>query len=211
MSGSSGRASCSSRSIVLAEIGRVGDQRHQILEDDPWLGEVRHVADAIAQIQCRPRGHRGTLALREESQLAPEEEPRELLRRLRERLEVVEAGLPALGVARTERRCDELFEEAGLAPGRVPERPQVPGVDPVLREPAAGRGDLGVALAVEVLATLDPRREQSVFLEGAREGRIDTGPVTELGEVELRLLLPQSGRPAALALRSPRRRMRAPA
>ncbi len=86
----------------------------------------------------------------------------------------------------------------------------MPRVDPVLREPAAGRRDLGVALAVEVLAALDPRREQSVLLERACEGRIDAGTVTELGEVELRLLLPQSGRPAALALAPPRRRMRAP-
>src|SRR4029079_12699270 len=91
--------------------------------------------------------------------------------------------------------------EAGFAPGRVPESPQVSGVDPVLRQPPAGRGDLGVALAVEVLATFDPRREQPVLLEGAREGRIDTGPVAELSEVELSLPLPQSGRPAALALR----------
>ena len=63
----------------------------------------------------------------------------------------------ALGVARAERRRDELLEQAGLAAGRVRERAQVAGVDPELRQPAAGGGDVGVALAVEPLAALDPR------------------------------------------------------
>jgi hypothetical protein len=34
----------------LAEVLRVGDERHQVLEDDARLGEVRHVSDAVAQI-----------------------------------------------------------------------------------------------------------------------------------------------------------------
>ena len=86
----------------------------------------------------------------------------------------------------------------------------MPCVDPVLREPAAGGGDLGVALAVEVLAALDPRREQSVLLERAREGRIDTGTVTELGEVELRLPAPPGRSAGGACARLPRRRTRAP-
>ena len=151
------------------------------------------------------------LPLREQAQLAPEEEPRELLRRLGERLQVVEAGLAPLGVARAERGRDELLEQAGLAPGRVPEGAEVPGVDPVLGEPAAGGGDLGVALAVEPLAALDARREQAVLLERARERRVDAGALAELGEVELAPPARRARPGGAACARPRRRRMRAPA
>ena len=98
-----------------------------------------------------------SLPFRQLAQLAPEEQLRELLRRVGERLQVFEARLAPLGIARAECRCDELLEQAGLAAGRVLEGAEMAGVDPELREPAAGGGDVGVALAVEPLAALDPR------------------------------------------------------
>ena len=190
----------------LAEVRRVGDERHQVLEDDPGLGEVRDVADAVAQVERSPRGHVATLPLGEESQLTPEEEPRELLRRLGERLQVLEAGLAPLGVARSERGRDELLEQARLAPGRVAEGPQMPRVDPVLGELPAGGRDLRVAFAIEALPALDARREQAVLLERPRERRIDAGALAELRQVELALLLAER-RSGGVAC-APRRRCR---
>jgi hypothetical protein len=72
-------------------------------------------------------------------------------------LQVLEAGLAALGVARAKRRRDELFEQARLAPGRVLEGAQMAGVDPELGQPATGGRDVGVAFAVEPLASLEAR------------------------------------------------------
>ena len=45
----------------LAEVDGVGDERHQVLEDDPGLGEVRHVADTVTQVECCLRAHRKSL------------------------------------------------------------------------------------------------------------------------------------------------------
>ena len=56
------------------------------------------------------------------AQLAPEEELRQLLRELAERLEVREPGRAPLGVARAQRRRDELLEQRRLAVGGGPER-----------------------------------------------------------------------------------------
>ena len=127
------------------------------LKTIPGFGKSGTSRIAVAQVE---RGAEVTrsLPLGEDAQLAPEEEPRELLRGLGERLQVLEPGLAPLGVARPQRRRDELLEQARLAAGRVAERAQVPGVDAVLGELPAGGRDLGVALAVEPLAALDARR-----------------------------------------------------
>ena len=142
-------------------------------------------------------------ALRESAELAPEEQPRELLRGLGERLEVVEPGLAALGVARAQGRRDELLEQARLPPCRVAEGAEVPCVDPVAGEPPARRCDLGVALAVAALAALDPRREQPELLERSCELAVDAGALAELGEVELLLAIAEARRVAGACARRP--------
>ncbi len=47
----------------LREVLRVGDQRHEVLEDDPLAREVRDVADAVAEVElvmpCAPRSRAG--------------------------------------------------------------------------------------------------------------------------------------------------------
>ena len=65
------------------------------------------------------------------------------------------------------------------------------GVDSELRQPAAGGGDVGVALAVEPLPGLEPRREQAVLLECACERLVDARALAELAEVELLLRSPR--------------------
>ena len=60
-------------------------------------------------------------------------------------------------------------------------------VDAVAGDPGAGDRDVGLALAVEALAGLDPRRQQAVLLELAREVGRDTRPLAELGQVDLLL------------------------
>ena len=54
---------------------------------------------------------------------------RELLRDARQPFEIVERGLPALGVARAQARSDELLDERCLPTGSGEERPEVSSVD----------------------------------------------------------------------------------
>ena len=69
-----------------------------------------------------------------------------------ELFEVVERRPAALEIARAEAGGDELLEQRRLAAGRGPKRAQVPRVEAVPCETAAGGGDLDVAFAVEALA-----------------------------------------------------------
>ena len=169
----------------LAEIGRVGDERHQILEDDPGLREIRDVADAVAQVERGPRRHSRILSLGEQPQLTPEEKPRELLRRRGECLQVFEPRLAPLRVPRPQGWCDKLLEQARLTSGRVAEAAEVASVDPVLGELAARGSDLCIALAKEALPTLDARGEKPVLLERPCQGGVDAGPCAQLAEVQL--------------------------
>ena len=108
----------------LPEVDGIGDERHHVLEHDPRLREVGHVANPVAQIQRRLGAHRGdptarhlSRALGEHAQLTPEEEARELLRGLSQCMEILEAALAALGVARPQRGRDELLEQTRLPAG----------------------------------------------------------------------------------------------
>ena len=74
------------------------------------------------------------------------------------------------------------------------------GRDAEAREPAADRGDLGVGLGVEPLAALDPRREQAVLLELARQPRARSR--------RARRASPGRARPRRPAARCARRRRR---
>ena len=94
---------------------------------------------------------------------------RELLRDARERFEVVERSLSALGIARAESWRDELLDERRLAPGGRQDRAQMPRIDAEAREPRRGRGDVGLAFAIEVVTALDARDDDSELLELAQK------------------------------------------
>src|SRR6266508_217117 len=137
----------------------------------------------------------------EVAQTAPEEALRQILRELAEHLQVARPLLPPLRVARAERRRDRGCEQPGLAVGGRAERAQVSRRDAEAREPAADRGDLGVGLAVEALASRDPRRQQAVLLELAGQAPVDAGALAEGRLVELRLRVAEAARAPPPALR----------
>ena len=168
MSARAAGPSSSSRSIVSWKYDGVRDQRHQVLEDDPGLGEVRHVADAVAQVEFRPEvtpdssARRGGAArARRAAGRAPARPPR------------APGGPP--GRSSCARGCASAARARPAAPAAPPRGRPSSGtcaggrIDAVLRQPAARRRDLGVALTVEVLAALDAWRQQAVLLERPRE------------------------------------------
>ena len=61
---------------------------------------------------------RSNLSTRDSPQIAPEEELRELLGEARQRLQIFHPGLAALGVARAQRRPDQLLDHACFLPVR---------------------------------------------------------------------------------------------
>src|SRR5947199_3629686 len=145
---------------------------------------------------------RGKLA-----EVAPEEQLGELLRELGEGLELLDAGLPPLGVVRAERRSDELVQQPRLAIGSCPEGAQMARGQPVARELGAGDRDLHVPGLVVPLAPFPPRLEQAELLQLAGELGRDRRPLAQLAEVELVLGLGDPPRaPAPALLARPRRR-----
>ena len=69
----------------------VGEERHDVFEDDPAFREVRDVSDLRREVVRH-------LALRDRAEGAPEEQVRKLLRKRRESLQILEAGVATLGV-----------------------------------------------------------------------------------------------------------------
>ena len=63
----------------LGEVLRIGDERHQVLEDDPFGREVRNVADPVAEIEA------SSGPLHRRAELADDKQVRELLGDARER------------------------------------------------------------------------------------------------------------------------------
>jgi len=165
---------------------RVGEQGHDVLEDDPPLREVRDVPDLRAQVD----GH-GLADERADG--SPEEELGELLRERRERLEVFEARAVTIGIVRAELRRDDLLELRRLLLGTGLEGPQVPGLDPVARELEARGDDVRVTFRVAPPSPLLPRLEQPVVLEVAHERRRCSSALAERVEVELLLGLAEPG------------------
>ena len=163
----------------LGEVLRVGDQRHEVLEDDPLAREVRDVADAVAEVDAHDV--RSTV----DAQVANEEQVRELLRDARQPLEIIERVLPALGIARAQARSDELLDERRLPTGSGEECPEVSRVDAEARQPRTGGSDVRLVLAVEALAAFDARDDQAELFELAYELRRDRGALAELGLVDL--------------------------
>ena len=131
-SGLRGRAHSASWSIDSAKTPRVGDQRHQVLEDDPLASgsRGRHGSGrggrALTGRATTPQVARAAAAAR-----APA--PR------RQRLEIVERRLAPLRVARAKARRDELLEQRRLPAGGGAEGAQVARVDPVARDAGAAR------------------------------------------------------------------------
>ena len=77
----------------LPEVHGIGDEWHHVLEHDPRLREVRvrRECGRADPGSCSSHGRDLTRTLGEYAQLAPEEEARELLRGLGERVQILEA------------------------------------------------------------------------------------------------------------------------
>ena len=79
----------------LRERLAIAEQRHDVLEDHAGLREVGNVADLRLEIDR----HASSLPRRDPAQCTPQQQLRELLRRLAERAQVLEPLLVPLGVA----------------------------------------------------------------------------------------------------------------
>ena len=173
---------------------RVGEQRHDVLEDDPALREVRDVADLRRQVHC------GALSGDERAH-----EPRQKSSwesSCESRASASRSSSPAvapLGVAGAERRRHDLLEQAGLALGAGPEAPQVARRDAVAGELHAGGDDVDVALADR--GARRPRR-------AARAGRNSSRSRTNSRRGARAVAERRRGRPPA-RVRAGRRRARA--
>src|SRR5438552_5130753 len=80
--------------------------------------------------------------------VAREEELGQLVRRLGERLEILDPGAAALGIPGAERRRDERLEQPRLSVGGRAERTEMPRRDSEPRERLARLRDVGVRLRV---------------------------------------------------------------
>src|SRR5436190_2959756 len=127
---------------------------------------------------------RGDLA-----EVAPEEQLGELLRYLGEGLELLDAGLAPLRIARAQRGRHELVQQSGLPVGRRAERAQVACGQPVARELGACDRDLDVPGLVMTVAPFAPRLEQAELLQLPRQLRRDRRALAQLAEIELVILL----------------------
>ena len=123
----------------LLEVDGVGDERHQVLEDDPRLGKSGTSRTLSRRSRAAPGVLTGRLYL-------SGQEPQ--LRQKRRRDSSCEVSASACrssrpdlrrSALRGEARGDQLLEQPGLATRRVAEGAQVTGVDAVLREPGRTR------------------------------------------------------------------------
>ena len=89
---------------------------------------------------------------------------------------------PAVGIARLERRGEDLLEQRGLAVGGGPEDAQVAAADAELRELGRGLDDLPLGLVVERVAALALAVDDPVVLELLDELRRRAGVGQHLRE-----------------------------
>src|SRR5882672_5033546 len=141
-----------------------------------------------------------SLSQRRVSQVAPEEQRRQLARELGELLHVAERLLAALCVATAQRRREQLLDQRGLPAGRRAKRAQVARVDAVAHQLRACCSDVCVGLEVPLVARAPLRGEQAEVLELLRDARIDAGALAQLVGSDRLLLHAERGRTAALAL-----------
>ena len=143
--GSRGRAQSASWRIVSAKYVGVGDERHEVLEDDPFRRKVRNVADPVAEIERHPvrstvpRSSRTTS--RCESSCATRERASRSSR----------ASLRRCGFRARRPGATSCSTSAAWRPAAGHEGAQMPCVDAVPGETRARRRDVGLAFAVETL------------------------------------------------------------
>ena len=180
----------------LPERLAIGEQRHDVLEDDALLRPVGNVADLRFQPVDAGGGHQlDATCFRARQKSSCESSWREL----GERAKIVERRLAPLRVARAQRRRDELLEQRGLPVGGRAEGAQVARPDPERRELGADRGDLGVAGRVALLRAVPASLERPY----SSSSRISCGvaPERSRSSVALQLLLgARQTRPLAVAV-----------
>ena len=128
---------------ALQRLGR-GHHRRDVLEDDPGLREVGDVAHVPREIHGPRVAHGPTILRRsriEQQVLEVRRDGGEVLQRL-------DGLLAPLGVARAQRRGEDLLQQRGLAVGRRAERAQVAPADAVARQLGDRADDLALGLVV---------------------------------------------------------------
>src|SRR5215207_1766453 len=178
----------------------VREQRHDVLEDDAALREVRDVPDLGGQV------HRRSLAGHERAKRAPEEELRELLRERRERLEIFQPTLPSLRVPGAQGGSDDLLEQPGLAVRACPKAPEIARLDAVTGEAEARGDDVDVPFGIETRPVFDTRLEKPKILELPDELAARARTRAERLEVDLLLVRTQPASGGTLALGRAKRR-----
>src|SRR6266545_7469632 len=178
----------------------IGEQRHDVLEDDAALREVRDIPDLGGQV------HRRSLAGHERAKRAPEEELRELLRERRERLEIFEPTLPSLRVPRAQGGSDDLLEQPGLAVRACSKAPEIARLDAVTGEAEASGDDVDVSFGIETCPVLDTRLEEPEILELPGELAARARTRAERLEVDLLLVRTQPASGGTLTVGRAKRR-----
>src|SRR6266540_2088457 len=144
------------------------------------------------------------------SHIAPEEQLRKLLRELRQTLQVLHPRRATFGIARAQRRSDELVEQRRLPVCGGAERAEMAGIDAESLQLHAGGRNVRVGVSVQLLSALGARDQQSEVLELLRELRRRAGALAQLVEVDLVLGQGEPGRTPALAILAVRRRQLLP-
>src|SRR5918992_2941623 len=130
-------------------------------------------------------------------QRAPEEQLRQVESQRRQLLQVLEAALAALRVARAQRRGDDLLQQPRLAVRPALEGPQMPRRETEAPQPGAHGGDRYVALRVVHLPVALTGLDQAVALHLVDELDGDPGLFAEVIEVDLVLAAGEAPRAAA--------------
>ena len=147
----------------LVQRRRVCEQRHDVLEDDPRLGEVRDVADLALPGPWRRLAH-AAAALRSARQKRSWDRS---LGVLGERGQLVEARFRRSAFLARRPGAATCSSSAASRSAARAERAQVPRRQPEARQLGAGRGDIGVALRVALAAP--PPSSSPKLLELAHE------------------------------------------
>src|SRR6476661_4546297 len=111
----------------------------------------------------------GSASANDLAQVADEEQVLEVRRDCREVLERLDRLLAALGVARAQRRGEDLLQQRSLAVGRGAEGAQVAPADAVARELGHCAHDLLLGVVVEHLTVDFVAADDAVLLELAHE------------------------------------------
>src|SRR6478609_5713473 len=122
----------------------------------------------------------GSASANDLAQVADEEQVLEVRRDRREVLERLDGLLAALGVARAQRRGEDLLQQRGLAVGRGAERAQVAPADAVAGQLGDRADDLPLGLVVVARARAQLALDDAVLLELGDQARVGAGLVDDL-------------------------------